>query len=333
MSWYKNMRQTEPHAPARILDELRAIESRIVPDFRKTLVFGLIALGALIAGDELGGVDSASPNSKYAAYGCAVLVAVFGISASRTAAREVQRVAVHHGGNAAGTPLRITVLLVGYLIAIIAFCDLMNVDVGHLLIGGAITGIVLGLAAQPVLGNLFAGLVLLFARPYVAGERIRVLSGSINGPHEGVVVSAGLLYTTLETQDGPLNIPNSALLAAAVGPKIEVAAEPADAVPPAAAQPGPRSPAPAVDDGTAQNAHDLATAIAEGEAVAAAERQSAQDQPSQPSHQSQPQSAQPAQPSQPQAAPPQQPPRAEPPPQVQPSQPQSPPPPPPPPNQ
>jgi Mechanosensitive ion channel len=326
MSRYKNMRQNEPHASARILDELRAIEFRIVPDFRKTLVFGLIALGALIAGDELGGVNSASPNSKYAAYGCALLVAVFGIAASRTAAREVQRIAVHHGGNAAGTPLRITVLLVGYLIAIIAFCDLMNVDVGHLLIGGAITGIVLGLAAQPVLGNLFAGLVLLFARPYVAGERIRVLSGSINGPHEGVVVSAGLLYTTLETPDGPLNIPNSTLLAAAVGPKIKLAVEPADAPPPAATQPGPGSPAPAVDDGAGQNAHDLATAIAEGEAVAAAERQSAQDQPSQPSHQSQP--SQPAQPAQPQAAPSQQPPRAEPPPQVQPPQPQSPPPPP-----
>lgn len=71
----------------------------------------------------------------------------------------------------------------------IAFCDLVDVDVGHLLIGGAITGIVLGLAVQPVLGNLFAGVVLLFARPYIAGEPIRVLSGAINGPHEGVVVS------------------------------------------------------------------------------------------------------------------------------------------------
>jgi hypothetical protein len=44
------------------------------------------------------------------------------------------------------------------------------------------------------------------------------MSGAINGPHTGVVVSAGLLYTMLETADGPLNIPNSALLAAAVGP-------------------------------------------------------------------------------------------------------------------
>jgi hypothetical protein len=40
----------------------------------------------------------------------------------------------------------------------------------------------------------------------------------VDRPHLGVVVSAGLLYTMLETPDGPLSIPNSTLLAAAVGP-------------------------------------------------------------------------------------------------------------------
>lgn len=72
-------------------------------------------------------------------------------------------------------------------------------------------------AAQPVLGNLFAGLVLQFARPQVLGQRVRAMAGAINGPHVGVIVSAGLLYTMPETDDGPLNIPNSSLLAAACG--------------------------------------------------------------------------------------------------------------------
>jgi len=65
---------------------------------------------------------------------------------------------------------------------------------------------------------LFAGLVLLFTRPYVAGERIVVRSGAVNGPLTGTVVGVGLLYTTLAMEDGPTNIPNSALVAAAVGP-------------------------------------------------------------------------------------------------------------------
>lgn len=116
-------------------------------------------------------------------------------------------------------PLRLTVLLGGHLIAVAAVCSLLNLDLRQLLVGGAITGVIVGLAAQPVLGNLFAGLVLLFARPYLPGQKIRILNGSINGPLAGIVTSAGLLYTVLETSDGPLNIPNSALLADALRPR------------------------------------------------------------------------------------------------------------------
>jgi len=251
-----------PHTANGLLTELRSIDLHLLPDFRKAIWFGLIALAALVAGDELGGIHASTASHRFASYGCAAGVAVFGVLASRAAAGEVQRIAVHRAGDTAGTPLRIMVLLAGYLIAVISFCDLMDVDLGHLLIGGAITGIVVGLAAQPILGNLFAGLVLLFARPYVSGEHIRVLSGAINGPHEGVVVSAGLLYTTLQTENGPLNIPNSTLLAAAVGaapvpvPGARSAGSPADAA------------ASGAPDDPGQPAHDLATAVAEGEAVA-----------------------------------------------------------------
>jgi small-conductance mechanosensitive channel len=198
----------------------RLFELRVRPDFRKTVVFGLIALAALIAGQGVGGVHASAIRSRLIAYGCAVLVGVFGVAASRTAAREVHRIAVARAGEVAGTPLRLVVLLGGYLISAIAVCDLVGLELSQLLVGGAITGIILGLAAQPVLGNLFAGLVLLFARPYVPGQRVRVMSGAINGPHVGVIVSAGLLYTVLDTADGPLNIPNSSLLASAVGPSL-----------------------------------------------------------------------------------------------------------------
>ena len=211
-------------------EALRAIDSRVRPDFRKTVVFGLIALISLVAGHDIGGVHAASVDIRLISYGCALLTAIFGVAASRTAAREVQRVVVARAGAAAATPLRLTVLLGGYLIAAISVCDLLGVGLRQLLVGGAITGIVIGLAAQPVLSNLFAGVVLLFARPYVPGQQIRVLSGAINGPHVGVVVSAGLLYTTLETPDGPLNVPNSTLLAAAVGPVSSDTARPDESV-------------------------------------------------------------------------------------------------------
>ena len=49
--------------------------------------------------------------------------------------------------------------------------DLFALPLGNLLIGGAVTGMILGIAAQQSLSNVFAGLVLLFARPYIPGER------------------------------------------------------------------------------------------------------------------------------------------------------------------
>ena len=247
------------HASSVALDALRAIDLRARPDFRKTIVFGLVALVALIAGHEVGGVHAMSLRIRLIAYGCALVTAVFGVAASRTAAREVQRVAVARAGDVAGTPLRLFVLLGGYLIAAISVCDLVGLQLRQLLVGGAITGIVIGLAAQPVLGNLFAGLVLLFARPYVPGQQVRVLSGAINGPHVGVIVSAGLLYTMLETPDGPLNIPNSTLLGAAVGPAVQIP-NPEQEVP----APPPRAPSfqppPPTQDGAA-----MATVIAGAE--------------------------------------------------------------------
>ncbi|MEU4560081.1 mechanosensitive ion channel family protein [Actinoplanes sp. NPDC023936] len=185
------------------------IEQHIRADFRKAVGFGLGALVALVAGTQ---------GNRLVVYGCAALVALLGVAATRSAAREVHRVAVARAGDEAGTPLRMLVQLGGYLLVIASVCDMLGVGLEHLLVGGAVTGIIVGLAAQPVLGNLFAGLVLLFARPYVPGRRIRVMSGALNGPHVGVILSAGLLYTVLETDDGPLNIPNSQLMASAVGP-------------------------------------------------------------------------------------------------------------------
>ncbi|SNY67326.1 mechanosensitive ion channel family protein [Paractinoplanes atraurantiacus] len=185
------------------------------PDFCRTVVFGLVALAALVTGSQFG---AATARDRLITYGCALLAGVFGVTATRTAAREVHRVAAGRAGEAAATPLRVMIELTGYLLVVVSVCDLLDVGLQRLLVAGSVTGIILGLAAQPVLGNLFAGLVILFARPYVPGTRVRIESGALNGPHVGTIVSAGLLYTVLQTEQGPLNIPNSALMASAVGP-------------------------------------------------------------------------------------------------------------------
>lgn len=85
-----------------------------------------------------------------------------------------------------------------------------------LAVGGAVTAVVIGLAAQQTFGNVFAGMVLLSARPLRVGERVR-MSGS---GHEidGVVSSLGLLYTTLQSGDHHIMVPNNVVIMLAIVP-------------------------------------------------------------------------------------------------------------------
>jgi small conductance mechanosensitive channel len=87
-----------------------------------------------------------------------------------------------------------------------------------LALGGAFTAVVFGLAAQQTLGNLIAGMVLLSARPFRVGERVRLQAGGLAGQAEGVVSSLGLLYTTLARGEDRVMVPNSVVLSAAVVP-------------------------------------------------------------------------------------------------------------------
>ncbi len=87
-----------------------------------------------------------------------------------------------------------------------------------LALGGAFTAVIFGLAAQQTLGNLIAGMVLLSARPFRVGERVRLQGGRLAGQIEGTVSSLGLLYTTFATGDDSIMVPNSVVLNVAILP-------------------------------------------------------------------------------------------------------------------
>jgi hypothetical protein len=111
-----------------------------------------------------------------------------------------------------------------------------------------LAGVVLGIAAQQSLGNVFAGVVLLLARPFGIGDHIRIRSGALGGIFEAWVLEMSLTYVTLQTDDGMFKIPNSAMLAAGVGQlplSARKSAAPPAPAPPAAAPPAPAPPAPA----------------------------------------------------------------------------------------
>src|SRR3954468_15959944 len=88
----------------------------------------------------------------------------------------------------------------------------------ELAVGGAFTAVIVGLAAQQTLGNLFAGMVLLSARPFKVGDRVRFQAGALAGNVEGTVSSLGLLYTVLSDGEDEIMVPNNVVLNVAVVP-------------------------------------------------------------------------------------------------------------------
>jgi small conductance mechanosensitive channel len=110
------------------------------------------------------------------------------------------------------------VQLITLVAVVVVALRLVDLDPRAIALGGALTAVVLGLAAQNTLGNLIAGAVLLSARPFRVGERVRMQGGSLGGEIEGTIVSLGLVYTTLGRGEERMLIPNNAVLAASIVP-------------------------------------------------------------------------------------------------------------------
>jgi len=110
------------------------------------------------------------------------------------------------------------VRLVTLLAAVIVALRFAGVDTATIAIGASFTAVVFGLAAQQTLANLIAGIVLLSARPFRVGERVRLQGGMLAGQIEGTVISLGLLYTTFATGQDRVLVPNNTIIQIAVMP-------------------------------------------------------------------------------------------------------------------
>jgi small-conductance mechanosensitive channel len=119
-------------------------------------------------------------------------------------------------GIASGAIVRLVATGLGFVVLLFGVFAAFGLSVQRLLITAGVAGIIVGIAAQQSLANIFASLVLLFARPFHVGDDIIVRSGAL-GVVEGQVRGIGLTYVTLRTKDGTLKVPNSAMLASGIG--------------------------------------------------------------------------------------------------------------------
>lgn len=89
--------------------------------------------------------------------------------------------------------------------AIITVLGTLGIDVAALVGGLGLTGFALGFALKDIVSNVLSGMLLLIYQPFKRQDRIKV-SG-----WEGIVNDIDLRYTTLETANGMVLIPNSNL--------------------------------------------------------------------------------------------------------------------------
>ncbi len=178
---------------------------------------GLLALAALVVGSESGTFHGSALHPRLVSWIAAAVLLVAGIVATRRIAAGLGNLAPLRSNPAAGAEVRLLATGVGYVILVFAMFAVLGVSIARLLIGAGLIGIVVGIAAQQSLGNIFASLVLLLARPFGVGDRIRIRSGALGGVFDVSVLGISLTYVTVRTDEGEMKIPNSAMLAAGVG--------------------------------------------------------------------------------------------------------------------
>jgi len=187
-------------------------------DWKIALPTGVISVAALIFGSAFGSVHGPSLRPRIVVWISAVVLVVFGVIAARRVGAGLGHLVTTRTIPAAGAAVRLVTTGVSYLIIICAELGLLDVSIDHLLVGAGLAGVVLGIAAQQSLGNVFASVVLLLAKPFSVGEKIRIRSGALGGIFDATVLGISLTYVTVRTDDGILKIPNSVMLATAAGP-------------------------------------------------------------------------------------------------------------------
>ena len=103
--------------------------------------------------------------------------------------------------------IQILLIIVKYVIWFVVFLILLHtfeIDITALLAAAGIAGIAVALAAQDIIGNFFAGIVIATDKPFRLGDRVRI------DTFFGDVVGLGARSTRLKTMDSQIvTIPNS----------------------------------------------------------------------------------------------------------------------------
>jgi small conductance mechanosensitive channel len=200
----------------------------------------LVVLAALIAGVLVvfsHRQDLFPGAGKYVRYGSAVALVILGWALARALAGGLAPSLFRRMDPGTAGTVGFLIRLVSIVIVVVVALRLVGLSANSLAVGGAFTAVVVGLAAQQTIGNVFAGVVLQSARPFRVGERVRLTAGPLGGELEGTISSLGLFYVTVLAGGNRTMVPNSLVLQSTITPlrepeRVELRARfPADTTP------------------------------------------------------------------------------------------------------
>lgn len=103
--------------------------------------------------------------------------------------------------------LRSAIRISGSLIVIIIIIDILAQNPTVTVAISTVTGIIVGISMQSLIGNIIAGMVLAIVRPFKIGDMITVFSNT------GTVDDIGLLYSRMISWEGKVVlVPNSTMI-------------------------------------------------------------------------------------------------------------------------
>jgi small conductance mechanosensitive channel len=147
-----------------------------------------------------------------------IALVIFGVALARNLGRGVGPTLYRRLDPGAAGTIGFLIRLVTMVALVVVALRVAGLNPATLAVGGAFTAVVIGLAAQQTVGNLFAGTVLLSTRPFRVGERVKLVGGVIAGQLDGVVGNLGLFYTTLISGADRIMVPNAVVIQCAVVP-------------------------------------------------------------------------------------------------------------------
>ncbi len=153
------------------------------------------------------------------------LVFVIGLVIITIISRLIARHVTVYVGATQGNAIRLLFQLASFSIILLIVSSMIGINIVSAAVGVGFLGIVLGLAAQSVLGNIFSGLMLVASRPFNIGDRVALITwqygkfppslshGWIEPSYTGCVKEITLVYTKILTDSNILvTVPNGVVI-------------------------------------------------------------------------------------------------------------------------